>query len=240
MQGLIFVGVLVLWECLVRFHVVSELALAPPSEIFPIMVTRYELFLTHLAVTIEEICWGFVLAIVLSFILSAIVTHSKLLANVLYPYIIGLNSTAKVALAPLFLLLFGYGIRPIVAIVVLISFLPLTINMITGFRNTDRDLLDLMQTYGANKWQIFFKIRLPSSLPYVFSGLKISAVLAVKGAVIGEVFQSSDRGLGFLITQGDFYFDIALVYAAVIITCSVSIALYLIIVLFERKVLYWL
>lgn len=236
---LIFVGIFLIWESLVRFKIVSHLALAAPSEVFPLLISRYDLFWKHFLITMQEISLGFLCAVILATLLATIIVHSELLADILYPYIIGLNSTAKVAIAPLILLIFGYGLRPVIAIVTLIAFLPLTINMITGLKSVNRDLLDLMRIYRASKWQVFTKVRFPSSLPYVFSGLRISAVLSVKGAVIGEVFQSTDRGLGFLITQGDLYFEVGMVYGAAIIACLIGIVFFILITLLERKILYW-
>jgi len=239
LQILIFVSIFLLWEFLVRFRIVSDLALAPPSEVFPAIVRHYGLFFEHFLVTMKEIVLGFSCAMAISLFLALLIVHSDLLARILYPYIIGLNSTAKVAIAPLILLVFGHGLRPVVAIVALISFLPMTINLIVGLKSADADLLDLMKIHRASQWQILSKVRFPSALPYIFSGLKISAVLAVKGAVIGEIFQSSDRGLGFLIMQGDLYFNVAMVYAAAIIVCSIGTFFFMIIGLLEKRMLRW-
>jgi len=238
-QILFFLCLVAAWEYTVRAEHVSRLALASPLEIGRELVKQYPLYVTHLKVTLLEIGIGFICGAILATVLAVIIVHSQFLSRLMYPYIVALNSTAKVAIAPLILLLFGHGLLPVIAIVVLISFLPLMNNLVIGLKSVDPDLLEVLAIYKASQWQVFKKARLPAALPYLFSGLRTAAVFSVKGAVIGEVFQSTDKGLGFLITQGDFFFDVALVYGASLITCTIGISFFFLITLMERRLLYW-
>lgn len=239
LQFLFFLTFVIIWQLLVDNKIVSDLALASPTDIMKVIIKSHDQLWIHFKVTLMEIGLGFLCGSLLAIILATVIVCSDFLAKILYPYIIALNSTAKVAIAPLILLLFGYGTLPVVIITIMICFLPLMNNVIIGFKSVDTDLLDLMRLYKANKWQIFRHARIPAALPYFFSGLRTTAIFSVKGAVIAEVFQATDKGLGFLITQGDSFFNVGVVYAASLIACLTGISFFILITFIERKVLYW-
>jgi NitT/TauT family transport system permease protein len=238
-QIIFFFCVIAVWQISVETNMVSRVLLATPSSILLTIIEQHELYLTHLKFTISVIAVGFFCGTCLATVLALVIVYSRILSRLLNPYIVALNSTAKVALAPLILLIFGFGVLPGVVIVVLVSFLPLMNNLVIGLKSTKQEHLELLEIYGASKWQVFKRARLPAALPYIFSGLKTSVVFSVKGAVIGEVFQSYPRGLGELIIVGDYHFDPPLVYGASLITCSIGIVSFLLISKLEDKLLYW-
>ena len=132
------------------------------------------------------------------------------------PFFLFVNSLPIVAVAPIILLWFGYGLATNILIAFLVSFSPVVINTATGLSDIDEDLIDLVRYLHASKWQIFVKIRLPNSLPYIFSGLKICATMVVVGAIVGE-FVASDRGLGYIIVNSQFTMDTPPIFAALIV-----------------------
>ena len=149
------------------------------------------------------------------------------------PLIVSLNMIPKVALGPLFIVWFSYGMWPNIFIAFTICFLPILITMARGLNEVEPELLDLVKVLGASRWQVFTKIQLPNALPYLFSGMKVSVVLAVAGAVVGE-FIASDKGLGYLMLQVQVTLDTAAMFMAVLLITFVGVVLYAIVLLLER------
>jgi NitT/TauT family transport system permease protein len=151
------------------------------------------------------------------------------------PLVVSLNMIPKVALGPLFIVWFSYGIFPNTIIAFSISFFPILLNTLRGFREVEPELLDLVRSLRSSKWQTFSKIQLPSALPYIFSGMKVAAVLAVAGAVVGE-FLGSSRGLGYLMLQVQVTLDTAAMFMAVILITVIGVVLYGMVLGLERLV----
>lgn len=152
------------------------------------------------------------------------------------PLTVSLNMIPKVALGPLFIVWLSYGVGPNIVIAFSICFLPILLTMERGLRETDPDLLDLVRILRASRWQIFAKIQLPGSLPYLFSGMKVAAVLAVAGAIVGE-FIASQEGLGYLMLQVQVHLDTAAMFMAVLLITAIGVALYGIVQLLEHLLL---
>jgi len=163
---------------------------------------------------------------------------SRLLHRGLYPFVIASQTVPIVAIAPLLLIWVGYGLTAKVIVVALISFFPIVVNMIDGIKSVDVDMVDMMRSFGASKWQVFTKLQVPSSLPYLFSGVKIAASVSVIGAVIGE-WVGSSRGLGYLMTRSIPQFQTDRVFAAIFILAFLGVALFILAVLAERLALPW-
>jgi len=153
--------------------------------------------------------------------------------TLLMPLVVSLNMIPKVAMGPLIIVWFDYGIRTNIIIAFAISFLPILITTARGLREVEPDLIDLVRTLNASRWQIFTKIQLPGSLPYIFSGMKVAVVLAVAGAIVGEII-ASDSGLAYLIGQVQVTLDTAAMIMAVLLITLVGVVLYLIVLLLER------
>lgn len=151
----------------------------------------------------------------------------------LFPLFVTLNMIPKVALGPLIIVWMSYGIGPNILITFSLCFFPILLNTSRGLREVEPDLLDLVRALKGSRWQIFSKIQLPGALPYLFSGMKVAAILAVAGAVVGE-FIASDRGLGYLMIQVQTSLDTAAMFMAVVLLAGLGIGLYLAVLLLER------
>jgi NitT/TauT family transport system permease protein len=166
------------------------------------------------------------------------IVHSRVLGNALYPLILVTQSIPKVAFAPILLIWLGYGDLPKVLVAFLVAFFPVVVDTATGLRSPAPQLLDLARQLSASQFQIYTKIRFPSALPHVFSGLKVAITLAVIGAVIGE-FVGSEKGLGFLVVQSTSHFKTPLAFAAMSLLALMAMVLFFAVVAVERLVCPW-
>jgi NitT/TauT family transport system permease protein len=165
--------------------------------------------------------------------LALLFSWSSTLSAAFMPLVISLNMIPKVALGPLFIVWFSYGLGPNILIAFSICFLPILLTTARGLSEVDPDLIDLVRTLRASRWQIFAKIQLPGALPYVFSGMKVAVVLAVAGAIVGE-FIASEEGLGYLMLQVQVTLDTAAMFMAVLLITLVGMVLYALVLLLER------
>ncbi|MCX7049723.1 MAG: ABC transporter permease [Candidatus Sumerlaeota bacterium] len=195
-------------------------------------------FLYHTWITTLAFGSGLLIGLVLAFIFSVLSIRSEKLAALISPLMVIMQSVPKIALAPLFVIWFGYGLGPKVVIAALISFFPIYINLVGGMRAVDNEFLDYAATLRMSPWSTIFKIRLPFALPYFFAALKMAAIYSVVGAIVGE-FVGSDKGLGYLIIQGDLSFDSALLFAAIHVLVAIGVILYLGVSLLEIWALRW-
>jgi len=180
---------------------------------------------SHIGITTLEILGGFALAGAVGVALGIAIAWSPTIAQALVPFLVFVNTLPKVAVAPLFLLWLGYGLVPNMLIAALIGFFPVVINTAVGLTQVDDDLLDLGRVFGAPRWKVFLKIRLPNALPYVLSALKITATAAVVGAVVGE-FIASQSGLGMVIVNAQTNLNTPVAFAALVWISVVGLALY--------------
>ncbi|MBU1862236.1 MAG: ABC transporter permease [Candidatus Omnitrophica bacterium] len=228
--------VLLLWQGGVKFFHVPEYILPTPSQIIAEMSVSYRSLMRHSWVTIGEIVMGFTLGMISAFILSIGIVYSRTIKRAVYPFLMFFQVVPKMALAPIFLVWFGYGILPKVLISALVCFFPIVINTVRGLTAIEKELLDLTYSLNATKTQVLRKIRIPLSLPYVFSGLKIAISLSVIGAVVGE-FIGTDRGLGYLIMMANANLETAMMFSTIIVLSFIGITLFLVVCLGERIVL---
>lgn len=187
----------------------------------------------HVAVTAAEVFGGYLLAVVVGIALALFASWSRWLALVLMPLLVTLNMIPKIALAPLFIVWLNYGVVPNMVIAFTICFFPIVLTTARGLKEVEPDLIDLVRTVRATRWQIFSKIQLPSALPYIFSGMKVASVLAVAGAVVGE-FIGSEKGLGNLMLAVQATMDTEAMFMAVILITLIGVALYGLVVLLEH------
>ena len=171
-------------------------------------------------------------------ILAALITYSKILESSIYPIVIASQTVPVIAIAPLLLIWVGYGIEPKIIIVALISFYPIAVNTVDGMKSVDPDMVRMMRTLGASRWQIFSKLQVPTSLPFMFSGIKIGISVSVIAAVIGE-WVGGSAGLGYLITYSQPLFLTARVFAAIVLLSVMGISLFALASLLERLMLPW-
>jgi NitT/TauT family transport system permease protein len=171
-------------------------------------------------------------------LVATLFVHKKAAEEAFFPIVVIINTIPVVAKAPILVLLMGYGLEPKIAIAALICFFPTLVNMVRGLESVNPQTMELMHVLSANKREIFFKVRLYNSLPYLFSALKIASSTAVIGAIVGE-WIGTNTGIGALIVQATYAFDSALLYATVIVGSAFSVTFFLIITLIERLVINW-
>ncbi len=238
---LVFVAFISGWELLVGTLAIPNIILPPPSAVARSLwssVISGEM-LWHFVVTMYEVLAGFVLGSVLGLLLGFAIALSPLAERLFYPYVIAFQTVPKVALAPIIVIWFGYGVTSKVIITATIAFFPLLANAIMGLRSAPLDQIDMMTAYTANRWQVFRMVRLPQALPYIFVGLDVAIVLSVIGAIVGE-FVGSKSGLGYLIMQKNFTFDMSATFAVLIVLSLMGVGLHKIISQIQRRIVFWI
>lgn len=234
----LIIVLLLVWE-LLGFVLAEKMQyLPPPSKIIRSFVETRELLFFHAKYTLFEAAAGFLFAFFISIVLALLIDHSKLLKQALYPLLVISQTIPIVAIAPLFIVLFGFGMLPKVIIVSLVCFFPIVISMVEGLEAADRDMVDLLRVMGASNWQVFRLVRFPAALVSIFSGLKIAAAYSVMGAVIGEwVGARYGLGLFMILVQRSFRTD-QMMAAIIVITIS-SLLLFGVIELLQRMLMPW-
>lgn len=235
---LIVVAIFILWEVLVNIQNIPDWLLPPPSEIFKSLYLDFSKLLDHTLVTLQEILIGFFVALIFGFAIASAIGLSNTVEKSLYPFLISLQTIPIIVIAPMLLVWVGYGLLPKIIVVALISFFPIVVNTADGMKSLDTDMKKLLLTMGASKWQIFRKIMVPSSLPYLFSGVRIAVSLSVIGAVIGEWVGSSE-GLGYLMIRSKPQFLTELVFASIFILSGIGIGLFLLVGILEKLIIPW-
>jgi NitT/TauT family transport system permease protein len=237
---LLIAVVLGLWEAGVRYFEVAQYILPPPSSIFAGLGRGLQsgIYLEHTGVTLSETFMGFALGTVLAFILGTAVAMSRRVEYFLYPFIVMFQAMPKVALAPLIVVWFGLGLTSKVINAALVAFFPLMVNTIVGLRSVDEDRVSLLRSLAATKTQIFWMLRLPNALPYIFAGLEIAMIFALIGAIVAE-FVGAERGLGMLIQSMNFNMDVAGQFGVLLILSLIGLLLNGVITGLRRRVLFW-
>jgi NitT/TauT family transport system permease protein len=234
----IFVLLFVVWELAVRFFGVKEYLLPPPSKVWTEFLRRSDIVMASAWVTTQEILAGYALAVVVSVPLALVIAYSRFMETSVYPVIVFLQIVPKIAIAPLFIIWFGFGFTPKLLLVFLLSFFPIVVSSIVGFKSVDPDIMDFARTTGAGGWRLFLRIRLPQALPHIFTGLKVGAALAATAAVVAE-FVASDRGLGYLLLQYNGQLETPMVFAIVVLLSLIGLAVYYAVEVIERFAIPW-
>ncbi|PNG59410.1 MULTISPECIES: ABC transporter permease [unclassified Variovorax] len=243
---LLLVVLLAAWEFGVRFFEVPKFLLPPFSDV---AVAMYQGLATgplardgfwfHSYITLVEILLGFFVGSAIGLLLGIVISELDFLEVLLRPYIAALQSLPKVAVAPIIVMWMGFGIGSKVAIVSMLTFFPVLVTSIAGFKAIDLDRIDLLRSLSATRWQIFVKAKFPSALPYIFAGLDMAAAFSVVGAVVGE-FIGAQAGLGVLILQMDARLDTGGSFAVFVILSLIGVALTGALRLVRRRVLGWM
>ena len=233
-------GVLLLWEGLVRWQDYPAFILPRPAQVLQKTLTMAAdgSLLRHTQATVTEISAGLLIGLTLAFALGYWLGRSRTLDRILSPYLVASQTVPIVAIAPLLVIWFGSGLLSKVLVTAIMVFFPTLLSTVVGIRNVDPDLRELMRSLRASRRQLFLKLELPAALPVIFSGLKLSAILGVVGAIVGE-FVSADEGLGFLINLGRGVLDTPLIFVAVLMIVLLAQAIYWSITLLESYLLRW-
>ncbi len=232
------IGLLVLWEVAVRVLGIKEYLLPPPSRIWIEFTKRLPVVMDGAWVTTQEILGGYLLAVVVSIPFALAVTYSRFMENAVYPVVVFLQIVPKIAIAPLFIIWFGFGYTPKLLIVFLLSFFPIVVSSIAGFKAVDPEISDFARTTGAGGWKLFRMIRLPQALPDIFTGMKVGAALSATAAIVAE-FVASDRGLGYLLLQYNGNLDTPMVFAVIFLLSFIGLAVYYAVEFVERITIPW-
>jgi putative hydroxymethylpyrimidine transport system permease protein len=228
----------VIWEVGARILDMGFILPTPTDVVLKIWELREPLFLEHLPATFLIIVIGLTISIILGVGLAVWMSFSKTVEKTFYPLMISSQTIPIIALAPIFVLWFGYTIWSKVVVTVLITFFPITVNTYDGLRAISKEYKDLLRTMGASKKDLFFKLQVPGSASYFFSGLKVAVTLSVIGAAIGE-WIGAQAGLGYFSRRMMTQFDGAGVFAPIVILSAVGILLFVIVTIFEKRTLKW-
>lgn len=226
------------WEALVRGAGLPEYILPAPSAIYLATMEAQDAMLRHTGSTLLTILLGFGISIVISLPLAVAVTSSPNVAHAVYPILVLIQSIPKVALAPILVLALGAGEASRVTVTFLVAFFPLVISTATGLLAAPPELIELSRSLRASRWQQLFLVRLPYSVPFIFSGLKLAMTFSVVGAVVGE-FVAADQGLGYQIMSATAFFRTSLAFGALLILSFLGIVLFQAVVVLERVFFPW-
>lgn len=243
LQGVIwptaaFLLMLLAWEASVVIFNVPAYMLPRPSAVLVRTVESAPQLLAHAGPTLLEILLGFGLSVIVGVPLAITVVSSRRLEQALYPIIVVAQIVPKIAIAPLFVVWFGFGLEPKIIIAFLIAFFPVVIDTAVGLRSMPQEVIDLARSMGAGPTGLFVKIRFPHALPSFFGGLKVAITLAVIGAIVGE-FVSSNRGLGYLLLIANGQLDTTLLFADIVVLSLIGILLFWAIDAVERLTIPW-
>ena len=230
---IVHVAVIVLWQVLVDIFQVPTFILPSPLATLATLDSSKYAWLSNVAVTAVEILGGFSLGALVGVMLAVLFCWSPLGSLMLLPLFVTLNMIPKVALGPLIIVWFSYGVFPNILIAFSICFFPILLTTARGLSEVEPDLLDLVKSLRGSRWTLFRKIQLPGALPYVFSGMKVGAILAVACAIVGE-FIASERGLGYLMIQVQSSLDTPAMVMAVVLLTLLGVSLYGLVLALER------
>jgi NitT/TauT family transport system permease protein len=231
-------GILVVWEIFVRGAGIKPYILPAPSIVLASLWQKFPTVLAAASFTVQPMLIGFAVAVVVGILLALVVAFSPALQDIIYPLIVFLQIVPKIAVAPLFIIWFGYGLMPKVLLVFLLSFFPIVVSAVTAFRSVDSDIMDLAKSTGAGAWRIFWKVQVPHALPTLFTGIKVAAALSSTAAVVAE-FVASDRGLGYLLLEYNGTLNTSMAFAVIIVLSAMGLALYGLVEIVERLMIPW-
>jgi NitT/TauT family transport system permease protein len=235
----LFVGVIVVWEAVSRMFRLPEFVLPAPTAIVEVLIAHQGALAYAALVTAQEVVWGFLLSAVIGAAVALVIARFAAFGRALYPLVVLFQNVPKVALAPLFILWFGFDLAPKVVLIVVIAFFPVAINMLVGLQTVDANLIALMRSVGASRNEILLRIQIPNSLPYLMAGLKVAVTLAVIGAIVGE-FAGAQAGLGYMIQFASTQMQTSLVFAALIEVSVLGMLFYYVIEWIERRYIDWM
>ena len=217
-------ALLALWSAASALEWVPRYMLPAPWDVVAAFIAEAPLLFEHSLITLQEAFYGLVLGVGLGFLFAAVMDGWELLYKALYPILLLTQTIPTVAIAPLLVLWFGYEMTPKIILIVIVTFFPVTVGLLDGFRTADRDAIGLLRSMGASPFQIFRYIKFPSALPQFFSGLRIAAAYAVVGAVISE-WLGGFGGLGVYMTRVKQAFAFDKMFAVIFLISAISLGL---------------
>lgn len=233
-------AILAIWQFYVSANNVSAAVLPTPSALWKAFWADATdgTYAANMVVTGEEVLIGFAAGGALGFLLALVISEFNWVRKIVYPYVIATQAVPKIALAPLFLIWFGFGLESKVLLAVTVTFFPVLINTLSGLNQVEEGQMDLMRALCAKRWRVFVRVKLPSAVPSVFAGLEIAIVLSVIAAVVSE-FIGATQGLGYLILYYNTKLDVAAEFAALLVLSLAGYILHWLVTLVGRRVVYW-
>ncbi len=236
--GMLLLLFVLLWELIVWYVQIPRYILPAPSQIVKALTSQQSLLIHHTLVTLKEIIAGFLLAFGVGVTLAFLMFHFPILEQTFYPIVIGSQTIPVFAIAPLLVLWLGYGLPSKVVMAALIVFFPIVVNTLDGLKRADSDAVNLLRILKASQWQILWKVRVPSALPFIFSGCKIGISVSTIGAIIGE-WVGSKEGLGYLMLHANAQLQVSLIFASLMYLTILGVGLFYLVVLIERWSMPW-
>jgi NitT/TauT family transport system permease protein len=234
----LMVVVTVAWELAIKlFHVPTFVLPAPSAIVRQLIESRARLASAAMS-TAVEILLGFVLAALTGIAIALVIVRFERFGRALYPLIVLFQNVPKVALAPIFILWFGFDLAPKIVLIVVIAFFPVAIDMLAGLQSVEPSFVALMESVGASRGKVLMRVRIPHSLPYLMAGLKVAITFSVIGAIVGE-FAGANQGLGYVIEFASTQLDTPLIFAALVVVSVLGLAFYYIVELAERVLVPW-
>lgn len=232
------VAVVLLWQVIVDVKNVPAYIVPSPTNIVKTLISDFKVIMDNTKVTIYESIVGFVISIILSFVLAVLMDSFKIVRKSLYPILVISQTIPTIAIAPLFIIWFGFGPMPKIIVVIITCFFPIVISLIDGFEKVDRDYINLFRTMKASRLQTFYHLKLPYAMVNLFSGLKIAATYMVMASVIGE-WLGGDSGIGVYMVRAKSAYALDKVFAAIIVIVLISIIIIYIIDFISKRLIHW-
>lgn len=228
------------WEFYVWVSETPAFVLPAPSVVCKQLVSLLgnTMFWDNFRVTIYEVLMGYALGILIAIVLGVLISQIRLLDLSLMPYIVAFQTIPSVALAPIFLQWFGYGLASKIVMAALIAFFPVLVNVIAGLQASGREEVQMLKAFGANRLQVLLKVRVPNSLSYVFAGLELGVVFALVGAIVAE-FVGAQKGLGKMILQFNEQFNIAGMFAILIVLAAIGMTMHSVVRMAKHRIVFW-
>jgi len=228
-----------MWQLYVEITGVSSLVLPSPHDVLRALVNDRGTLLRNLSRTALEIVCGILVAVAFGFAAAVLIHYSTLARRALYPLLVASQAVPVVILAPVLVLWLNFGLRPVLILIALVCFFPIVVTTLAGFETVDPELLKLMVTFDASRWQRFRRVELPSAMPGLLTGIKLAAVFSVIGAVFGEQDSGSGSGLGYLLNATLNNLEPAEAFATVCVLSAFAILLFVLLTVAERRMLPW-
>jgi len=224
-----------IWEACVSLFSIPEYLLPAPTDVLRVLKEQWGVLTMDALFTLGEAATGFALGMTAAFLLGSIFANSLVVERAVAPVFVALQAIPLVAIAPLLIIWFGNGFSSKVVMAALICFFPMVINTAAGLRNVQPEAVELMEVLGATRWQTYVKLRIPASLPFLFSGMKVGATLSVIGAVVSEL-AGAGRGIGYQILISSYRMDTPTMFAAILFAAATGVVFYALVGLLERLV----
>jgi NitT/TauT family transport system permease protein len=239
LRPLVFLVLLVVvWDLAIRVFRIPPYQVPAPEDVVITLWREWPMLLREAWPTTVATLWGFFLSAAFGIPVAMLIAGSKTVESYIYPLLVFSQSIPKIAIAPLLVVWFGFGMLPKVLSAFMLGFFPVVVSAVQGFKSVEPDMMDLARSMEASRWQIFRMVSLPHALPAIFSGLKISITLAVVGAVVGE-FVGSNSGIGFLLQRSIGNFELPTMFAALIVLAMIGVILFWLLDVIERMAIPW-